>query len=496
MGAHDLESGALQQTLAALARAGNTRYSVKPKKARFENFKTGFFGLKNAIKPRIPLSTLGRNVLLCGAVFSLVSPALAQNAALNSASSAALTSPLETAIHNDSTPLSIQANALTADWRRFQPAIPAGADFVTALKVGVLDQSNAVNYQFVTRGQTLQVNGEIFLIAYRGKIDFEKIFGLLKNSSDESLQKWEVGDGYLRLLATQNLLLCLINVRTSTSLNDFRAFDPKTDTISPAQLQVLEEENTNAQVVSHLKQLGVALKSYSMDYDGILPPMRSAQSMAQIETPIDSTRLPTVQQAIYPYVKTPEIFTHPTTHQIYRPNLNLSRRNVENVRNPAQIVAFYEASPAPDGRRAVLYLDGHVARENENEWAKIRALSDQFAPPLDFKKLGKKGPTVRLFGAAALAYMLKRGRDDQNRPQTVYYSPSTGRLYYRQRDTKQAIWLEVPVRGLTVSVAEAAKFKDYQGYNGQKTGLNAGVFLHGDAMQKNYPAKARYLTPR
>jgi prepilin-type processing-associated H-X9-DG protein len=32
------------------------------------------------------------------------------------------------------------------------------------------------------------------------------------------------------------------------------------------------------------------------------------------------------------------------------------------------MVAFYEAAPATDGRRAVLYLDGHVTRVAETDW--------------------------------------------------------------------------------------------------------------------------------
>ena len=43
-----------------------------------------------------------------------------------------------------------------------------------------------------------------------------------------------------------------------------------------------------------------------------------------------------------------------------------------------------------------------------------------------------------------MAYMLRRGRDDMGRKQTVYLSKSTGRVYYRDAQTKQAIWLSSP----------------------------------------------------
>jgi prepilin-type processing-associated H-X9-DG protein len=41
----------------------------------------------------------------------------------------------------------------------------------------------------------------------------------------------------------------------------------------------------------------------------------------------------------------------------------------------AQVVAFYEASPAPDGTRAVLFLDGHVQVIPETEWPRLKRAS-------------------------------------------------------------------------------------------------------------------------
>jgi prepilin-type processing-associated H-X9-DG protein len=39
------------------------------------------------------------------------------------------------------------------------------------------------------------------------------------------------------------------------------------------------------------------------------------------------------------------------------------------------MVAFFEPAPAADGRRAVLYLDGHVTRVSETDWPRIRQAS-------------------------------------------------------------------------------------------------------------------------
>jgi prepilin-type processing-associated H-X9-DG protein len=70
-----------------------------------------------------------------------------------------------------------------------------------------------------------------------------------------------------------------------------------------------------------------------------------------------------------------EIFRHPGTKRIYRPNPFLSRKSLAAINNPAQMVTFYEAAPSADGRRAVLYLDGHVMRVAEADWPRIRQAS-------------------------------------------------------------------------------------------------------------------------
>jgi prepilin-type processing-associated H-X9-DG protein len=51
------------------------------------------------------------------------------------------------------------------------------------------------------------------------------------------------------------------------------------------------------------------------------------------------------------------------------------RHRAEIPGAPAQVVAFYEASPAPDGTRAVLFLDGHVGVIRETEWPGLKRAS-------------------------------------------------------------------------------------------------------------------------
>jgi prepilin-type processing-associated H-X9-DG protein len=135
--------------------------------------------------------------------------------------------------------------------------------------------------------------------------------------------------------------------------------------------------------VSQLKQIGLALLMYAQDYDEMLPPMQNAA---------------TVKRALSPYVRGNEaVFADPLTHEPYQPNPGLSgrrrslvvtsgrdsqgkptrpRRHPSEIPAPAaQVVAFYEASPAPDGTRAVLFLDGHVQVIPEAEWPRLKRAS-------------------------------------------------------------------------------------------------------------------------
>lgn len=141
-------------------------------------------------------------------------------------------------------------------------------------------------------------------------------------------------------------------------------------------------ESRRASSTSQLKQIGLAVMMYAQDYDEVLPPMENAA---------------TVKRLLLPYVRCDEaVFVHPLTQKLFQPNPSLSRRPLSSVsvdpktrtlRPPvletrcidmgelAQVVAFYEARPAPDGTRAVLFLDGHVQVIPEAQWPRLKRAS-------------------------------------------------------------------------------------------------------------------------
>ena len=447
---------------------------------------------------------IARATLLLAAALSAATPVLAQTAALDAAATGATTAPLQAALAQNGTPLQLPSSAFDGSWRRFRAAFTG-------------DRYNSFSdVELVTRGETIAVGTQTFLVTYRAPDNRQRSQAVSQaarrafsaqpeatnstdfpdagNATDDATGSADIfvtADGYGRLFSDENLRLTLVNTAIVGAMTDVRAFDARLDVIDNSALnapqRVQAREQAAGQIsTSNLKQIGLALIQYTQDWDEKYPPMRSAQSMAQIKResalPYDAPGLRTAQQALYPYIKNTDVFAHPTTRQLYRPNLNLSGRSMATIEDLSKTVAFYEASPASDGTRAVAYADGHVKRERETDWAAIRALSDRLVPPLDFGK-GKRavsmgnptGATVTLHDAAALAYMFRRGRDNLNRPQTVYVSDSTGRIYYRDAQTHQAIWLSSPEgrpapEGVTVAYEQAQEFRDLKGYNGQTSG--------------------------
>lgn len=78
---------------------------------------------------------------------------------------------------------------------------------------------------------------------------------------------------------------------------------------------------------------------------------------------------------------------------------------------------------------------------------------------------------IALAGAAALYYMYKKKRDANNKPTNVqYYLSKNGRIYYRDPQSKQAIYVTAPRQAFQVPENEAAEYRQFQGYNNNPSG--------------------------
>lgn len=237
-------------------------------------------------------------------------------------------------------PLTLRVGDLDTSWRRVFIGKPL--DTSIFLFGQSRDAFSAASNPYYTRGQTETVGGETFLIAYH----------YAPPPADAS------GEPQPPPVQTPDttLTLSLINVRQISSLDGVQVVSAQTQ----AQAQQAQNAAYDAQSQSSLKQIGLAMLQYEQDDDEKLPPMHSAAA---------------TEKAIYPYVKSKAVFQQPQTHEPYLPNTSLSGRSLASFDNPSTMVLYYEASPAPDGTRGVLFFDGHAKRFPEAEWPALKAAS-------------------------------------------------------------------------------------------------------------------------
>ncbi|PSB23538.1 hypothetical protein C7B69_14275 [filamentous cyanobacterium Phorm 46] len=77
---------------------------------------------------------------------------------------------------------------------------------------------------------------------------------------------------------------------------------------------------------------------------------------------------------------------------------------------------------------------------------------------------------ITLAGAAALYYIYNQHKNKQQEgAQGKYYLSKNGRVYYRDAQNR-AHWVTPPPEGIKVPESEAARYRDFQGYNNQTTG--------------------------
>lgn len=216
-----------------------------------------------------------------------------------------------------------------------------------------------------TRGQTVVVDGERYLVAYRPRpVSAARLAAVLgvghthnggMPDDDAALSRPQPLSG------NTVIYLSLLSLKDVGSLRDIRPFSLQAELgLGTMTEQQAREKAINTASVRNLKQVGVALMMYVQDYDETLPPMPSPD---------------VVKRLLFPYVKNAAAFVHPETKEPYLPNPVLSRKTLAQIEAPAEFVALYEARPAGDNTRGVVFLDGHVKRVAEAEWPRIAAAS-------------------------------------------------------------------------------------------------------------------------
>ena len=239
---------------------------------------------------------------------------------------------------------------LNSEWRVMNAGADAGGNGGNMMSVWLRMISDAASASSLyTKGDTVVIGGETFVIVYRPAT---KAFNLAALMNARGAQNPAPPEPFT---PDTKLTMALLNLKNLAGLNDIHPFDLKTEL---AAHQPPPAPPATEASLKNLKTLGTALMMYAQDYDAVLPPMKKYEK---------------TQEVILPYVKDLNAFTNPDTKEPYKANPVISEISLAKIAEPAATVAFYEAGPAKDGTRGVCFADGHAKRIKEDEWPALKA---------------------------------------------------------------------------------------------------------------------------
>jgi prepilin-type processing-associated H-X9-DG protein len=239
-------------------------------------------------------------------------------------------------------PLRIRMRDLTPAYRRM---VVSGASDPSGMFAAIIAQQMGVETNiYYTRGQTVSLGGETYLVAYRPQVQVDP--NAAQHHGPRPVEP-------RKLPPNTPLALSLLNLRTSGSLNDVRPFDPKEDMQTP--------QEGAAASVRQLQTLGQGVISYVRNRGGGRFPQ------------IGATMTPVIQRTFYPFVHDKRKWNNPANEELYRPNTALSGKRLSRIANARFVPMFYEGTPANDGTHAVLFVDGHVERLSAERFTRVRS---------------------------------------------------------------------------------------------------------------------------
>jgi prepilin-type processing-associated H-X9-DG protein len=281
-------------------------------------------------------------VLALLAASTFVFPFAAHAAQADDDETAVPETTLKALLSSSEVPLSIQMKVMDASWRRFT----INGNSMTALQWQMMGAAGGIEIGVhFTKGQTVILGGETYLIAYRLPIVIDPRFLNWHGHGDPPRPR--------KPSDLTSLPLSLLNLRTTGSLNDLRPFNAGRDMVNT--------EQANAASVKTLTQLGQGVMRY-IKARGVLPYLNNP-------IPWDAGRV------FYPYVGDERLYMHPATQEMYRYNEILGGKKIKHLTDLKNFAVFYEASDSGDNTRGVLFLDGHVERAAPARWAQIKKAS-------------------------------------------------------------------------------------------------------------------------
>ena len=150
----------------------------------------------------------------------------------------------------------------------------------------------------------------------------------------------------------------LIPYFTEGNIN-LRSFDPSRHRVAFDASCTTQAFNQNLSLI-YLQKIYQAIESYSEAYLQTLPPMPTAFA---------------ARQALLPFAENAGIFKVPGTDQPFKANALFSGRKLAHLSDRRRAVLFYEGTPAADGARAVLLVNGTTRRVDRKAWNALKKIS-------------------------------------------------------------------------------------------------------------------------
>jgi prepilin-type processing-associated H-X9-DG protein len=230
-------------------------------------------------------------------------------------------------------------------------------------------QVTALNDLSWTKGETVTVGGNAFLVTYRlntgldpasiaspaPKLVASLTLNLLRTDSITSIAPVPgmTPDQLRKTLAAAGVTLDQPPLMAEETSSDEATTAAVLFPVF-AQAKVAAKQTAT---LSNAKQIAIGALMYCGDYDDVFPFVQST---------------PQFQKVTHPYTKNPDIWKtlNPNGGE-FRFAMNMAGVSMTTLDNPAEAPLIYESQAWPDGRRTVAFVDGHAKRVSAAEWAAI-----------------------------------------------------------------------------------------------------------------------------
>jgi hypothetical protein len=251
-------------------------------------------------------------------------------------------------------PLTLRLQDLDESWRRIN--VSGGESVNAAAMYRAILTGSFSPSMYYTKGQTVAVGNETYLIAYRAQskqLDNPQAMALAMRGGGAPPEPEKP-------TAQTQLCLALLNLRSTGSFNDIRAFSLDAELTGGDAGPATEDERRAKEAgeasLKNLRKLGTAVMTYERERK-VLPLLTDAK---------------TAQEELILYVSQKEVFLQPDTKKPFQANATLAGRKLSEFAKPERIAVFYESAAGSDSARSVLFLDGHAERVAEQQWKRIK----------------------------------------------------------------------------------------------------------------------------